>query len=67
MPRSLSTPVEYWTLALVVSIDAGFSITLLDLLPHVTFTGLYQPSGGCETPCGLRDFVPEGTLRNRFA
>ena len=35
--------------------DAGFSITLLDLLPHDTLTGLYQPSGGCEPPCGLRD------------
>jgi hypothetical protein len=46
--------------------SARCSITLLDLLPHVAFTGLYQPSGACETPCGLVISLP--TLRrNRFA
>ena len=47
--------------------SARFSITLLDLLPLVAFTGLYQPSGGCEPPCGLCNFVPCGDLRFRFA
>lgn len=40
--------------------SARFSITLMNLLPHVAFTGLYQPSSVCETPCGLCDFVPSG-------
>jgi len=43
-----------------LSRSARFSITLVNLLPHVSLTGLYQPSGVCETPCGLRDFVPSG-------
>ena len=42
-------------------------LRLLDLLPLVAFTGLYQPSGGCEPPCGLCNFVPCGDLRFRFA
>ena len=40
---------------LAISAALRFSITLLDLLPHVTFTGLRYSSGGCEPPCGLRD------------
>jgi hypothetical protein len=37
------------------SSGAGISITLVNLLPHDTFTRLYQPSGGCDPPCGLHD------------
>ena len=39
MPRSCPTPVESWTLAIDASFDTGFSITLLDLLPHFLLRG----------------------------
>ena len=60
MPRSCDDPGGTLDTCLDASVGAGFSITLVNLLPHVSLTGLYQPSGVCETPCGLRDFVPSG-------
>ena len=45
-----------------LSRSARFSITLVNLLPHETLTGLYQPSGVCETPCGLRDSASAPTI-----
>jgi len=66
MPRSCPTPVESWPLAIDAVFDAGFSITLLDLLPHFLLRGYINLQAFAKRPVArviLSLSGPAGTLR----